>query len=87
MIALRSAPQIRHQSSIEYDALGAYFYLFGVRDHVAGAWLAWDDVTALADALGVPAAPVLFRGTFTSLADMQVVNSTCIDCMCEWRRR
>ena len=31
--------------SVEYDRLGAHFYLFGVRRLSTGEWLAWDEVT------------------------------------------
>jgi hypothetical protein len=46
MTAARS--QATH--SIRYDHLSSYFYLFGVKR--AEVWLSWDDVEAVAAALG-----------------------------------
>lgn len=52
--------------SIVYGELPGYFFLFGVRDDVSGAWWEWDLVTAQASLLGLPAAPELFRGVVES---------------------
>ena len=51
--------------SIEYDGLSSHFYLFGVRHASSGEWFAWDDVVGLAHLLGLPHAPVWWRGTLT----------------------
>jgi len=47
--------------SIEYTGLDSHFYVFAVREN--RRWLSWDDVAAYAGMLGLPTAPVLFRGT------------------------
>tara|TARA_B100000795_G_scaffold214930_1_gene168739 strand:- start:449 stop:871 length:423 start_codon:yes stop_codon:yes gene_type:complete len=57
--------------SVEYDGLGAHFYLFGVRRVSSGEWLAWDEVAALAHALELPHAPVWWRGTLTDLTQLK----------------
>jgi len=55
--------------SIEYDALESYFYLFGV---LRGAtWAAWDEVERMAEVVGVPTAPLLFRGRVASLEEVE----------------
>lgn len=46
--------------SITYGHLGSYFYLFAVRS--GGVWLPWDAVQDLADEIGVPTVPVVYRG-------------------------
>ena len=48
--------------SIEYTALSSYFYLFGVFDTEQKVWLSWDEVTGVADGIGVPTVPVVYRG-------------------------
>jgi len=55
--------------SIEYDGLKSFFYLFAVLKGTR--WLSWDEVTEMADNLGIPSVPVLFRGKMTSLNDLQ----------------
>lgn len=59
--------------SIEYGELPAYLFLFGVREDDTDTWWEWDLVEAQAEALGLPVAPVLFRGT---LADARMLEST-----------
>ena len=59
--------------SVEYDRLGAHFYLFGVRRVSTGEWLAWDKVTALAQALELPHAPVWWRGTLTDPSQLKAL--------------
>lgn len=49
--------------SIEYRGLPSYFFLFGVREDETDFWWDWDLVEEQARTLGVPTAPVLFRGT------------------------
>jgi hypothetical protein len=61
--------------SIEYDTLMHTFYLFGIRDDDAGMWLSWSDVEHWAAKLGIPTVPVVFRGIFSSLAEMQHLMS------------
>lgn len=57
--------------SIEYQNLESFFYLCAARR--AGWWLPWDDVTELAGALGLPTAPVLFRGMLGSHGELQAL--------------
>ena len=59
--------------SVEYDGLGAHFYLFGVRRASSGEWFAWDEVAALAHALELPHAPVWWRGTLTDLTQLKTL--------------
>ena len=59
--------------SVEYDGLGAHFYLFGVRRASSGEWFAWDEVAALAHALDLPHAPVWWRGTLTDLTQLKTL--------------
>jgi hypothetical protein len=53
--------------SIAYDVLPGYFFLFGVRDDATNEWWDWDSVETQAAVLGIPVAPVLFRGIVTEL--------------------
>lgn len=48
--------------SITYEEGVPFFSVFGVRDDTTDTWLSWEDVEALAAKLGLPTAPVLFRG-------------------------
>jgi len=57
--------------SIEYDRLSSYFYLFGARNVTTEEWLSWDEVVTISQILEIPTVPVLFRGQFTSPADLQ----------------
>ena len=59
--------------SIEYDALQAYFLLFGIHSTAGdrSTWLSWDDVEQRAGEIGVMTVPVCFRGVFQSPADME----------------
>ena len=59
--------------SVEYDGLGAHFYLFGVRRVSTCEWLAWDEVTALAQALELPHAPVWWRGTLKDPSQLKAL--------------
>lgn len=59
--------------SIEYDYLQSCFYLFAARDVKTNRWLAWDEVTDLADQLGLLSVPVLCRRHFGSLDELQNV--------------
>jgi hypothetical protein len=70
--------------SIEYDRLPAHFLLFGVRSGREESakdqtFLSWDDVEARARELDLTTVPVLFRGVFHSLDEMQVwLCSVCL---------
>jgi len=55
--------------SIEYGNLSSFFYLFAVRRW--GSWLSWDETVALAEQLGIPTVPLLFRGRFASESQLQ----------------
>ncbi len=57
--------------SIEYPTLGSHLYIFGVFDTLSDMWLAWEDVEWLAGVLGVPTAPVVFRGAMPSNAALR----------------
>lgn len=57
--------------SIEYDYLHSCFYLFAVRNVRAKRWLSWDEVTDVADRLGLQCVPVLCRRKFASLGELQ----------------
>lgn len=56
--------------SIEYERLTSYFYLFGVREEER--WLSWDEVEEYAYLLGIPTAPVLFRGVIDSYEELKM---------------
>ena len=49
------------------------FYLFGVRRVSTCEWLAWDEVTALAQALELPHAPVWWRGTLKDPSQLKAL--------------
>lgn len=51
------------QHSIAYDALADFFVLFGVADEKNTA-LSWDEVCDWAALIGIPVAPVLYRGNY-----------------------
>jgi len=55
--------------SIEYGNLASYFYVFAAR--VTGRWLPWDEVVELAERLGLPTVPVVFRGVLRAPEDLQ----------------
>ncbi len=63
--------------SIQYEALPAYFFLFGVRDKLSQNWCDFDNVTTFAAAIGAITPPVLWRGTFATRAALEraVMNS------------
>lgn len=45
-------------------------YVFGVRDERTQEWWSFDDVTEYANMLGLPTAPVLWRGTFDTVREL-----------------
>lgn len=49
--------------SIEYSALPSYSLVFGVRRDADMCWLSWSDVEKVAESMGLPTVPVLFKGT------------------------
>ena len=55
--------------SIEYNNLEDYFYLFGVRDN--DYWLEWNKVEEYAYLLDLKLVPVLFKGTFNNIDELQ----------------
>ena len=55
--------------SIEYGNLQSFFYVFAARR--GHAWLSWDETVALAESLGLPMVPLVFRGTFSSPEQLQ----------------
>ena len=46
--------------SIEYDGLSSFLYVFAALENGV-KWLSWDDVTDLADSLGLSTAPLVTR--------------------------
>lgn len=52
------------EHSIKYDRLPFYFHLFAVSDD--RGWYSWDDVSLMANLLGIPTVPVLWRGIFNT---------------------
>jgi len=57
--------------SIEYNELTSYFYLFAVLDLKTNEWYSWDNVCAIAKEYNIPTVPLLFRGTFDSLQEIE----------------
>ncbi|KAJ3034405.1 hypothetical protein HDV00_005061 [Rhizophlyctis rosea] len=58
--------------SIEYNRLTSHFYLFAVYDPTLPVpWPSWNDVVRLAEQLGLPTVPVLFKGTFQSMENIR----------------
>eukprot|EP01060_Flectonema_neradi_P020823 TRINITY_DN28329_c0_g1_i1.p1 TRINITY_DN28329_c0_g1~~TRINITY_DN28329_c0_g1_i1.p1 ORF type:complete len:236 (+),score=31.71 TRINITY_DN28329_c0_g1_i1:51-710(+) len=63
--------------SIEYTGLKSFFYLFAVRVDEDQRWLSWDEMTTLVNkietetGIAIPIVPVLYRGVFASLSDIQ----------------
>lgn len=52
--------------SIPYEQLPGPFFVFGIYDRET--CLSWDDTEAMAAGLGLPVAPVLYRGRWDALA-------------------
>lgn len=62
------------EHSIRYDSLDSFLNLFAVvQDN--DTYLSWDDVEAWAAELGIPTAPVLFRGVLEESVFAQVIAS------------
>lgn len=63
--------------SIAYDKLPSYFLAFGVRQ-VANlpdfVWSSWADVELLADEIGVPTVPVLWKGICKKESELQEIT-------------
>jgi len=59
--------------SIEYSELPGYFLLFNTRylNDVSSNWGAWWEVESWAEEIGVPTAPVLFKGTVSSEKELK----------------
>lgn len=55
--------------SIEYGNLQSFFYVFAARR--GNSWLSWDETTRLAEDLGLPMVPLVFRGKFDSPERLQ----------------
>lgn len=47
--------------SIEYDGLASFFYIFAVLEE-GRDWWAWDRVEELANEIGLPTVPIVYRG-------------------------
>lgn len=60
--------------SIKYDRMTSYFYCFSICDRQDNRF-SWDDMTILADELGVTMVPLIKRGIFTeNFLDDIIVN-------------
>ena len=59
--------------SIAYDALPEHALIFGVRedDRDRGDWWSWDETTRLAEELGLPTVPPLFRGIVATERELE----------------
>lgn len=57
--------------SIAYDALPGYVLVFGVRDDGDGTFWSWGETTMLADELGLPTVPLLYRGAFPNVTSFE----------------
>ncbi len=62
--------------SIVYQQLPGYFLLFGVREDESDFWWDWELVEQQARALGVPTAPVLFRGSIDAECRLHSLTET-----------
>lgn len=61
------------EHSIHYDKLPAYFFMFAFRS--GHFWYNWDAVVEMAEIIGVPTAPVLWRGVIDNEAQLKrIVN-------------
>jgi hypothetical protein len=60
--------------SIEYERLEHYFYVFAIRE--GDTWLAWDEVSFLAQLLDMPTVPVVARGIFKENEIKTIVDNT-----------
>jgi hypothetical protein len=60
--------------SIEYGALPAFSFVFGVRDDRLDIWWDWDMVAVQAADLGLPTVPVLFRGVVASEGELEALT-------------
>ena len=63
--------------SIEYDGLSSFFYIFAVLEE-GRDWWSWDKVVQLADEIGVPTVPVVYRGQVS----VTVLLYVCVYVMC-----
>ena len=57
--------------SIPYDALPEHALIFGVRDDADGTFWSWAETTGLAEEMGLPTVPVLFRGHVSTAQDLE----------------
>jgi len=56
--------------SIEYTNMVSYFYLFAIYDSKKDIWLSWDAVVEEAIRIGLSLVPVLFRGQFLTITEI-----------------
>lgn len=56
--------------SIEYTNLTSYFYVFAMKRN--NEWLSFDEVSTIAKELGLQTAPIVFRGTFKSIKEIEI---------------
>lgn len=53
------------------NALNSYFYLFAILDVDKQEWLSFDDVCTWAKTFDIPTVPIVHRGTFTNLQEVE----------------
>lgn len=58
-----SGENLYAKHSIAYESLESYFVLFGIQHE--GRFLSWDSTVEWSQIIGVPVAPVLWRGVFS----------------------
>jgi hypothetical protein len=61
--------------SIEYAGLADYSLVFGARDDERALWWDWDMTAALAEDVGLPTVPVLFRGAVASVEELSALTT------------
>lgn len=62
--------------SIVYDGLPEHVLIFGVREDARARWWSWDETTLLAEDLGLPTVPALFRGVVATPRELERTTTT-----------
>ena len=57
--------------SIEYEALPAYFHVFGVRNDDSGEWSSWDHLGVMCKSWGLTRVPLLHQSHVSSAKELQ----------------
>jgi hypothetical protein len=73
------------QHSIPYDSLPGYFLMFGIRELHIGSndeefpfWYSWGELENWAINLGLPTVPILFKGTVSSVKELQELTESLV---------